>query len=187
MTELYRDKHEIEFGRVRADRLLPEDCRAWHPIHRVKLNSRKYVELISDLHMQPSWQHCWGCGRDPRRDPVVIQIHHIGSNGGTRSDEETCLIPLCWAFEGESCHPNIAGNLSKVLWARWRWGRESLDWIRLILCQGYWPDPPTAPRDGSDFWLPGFVDPATMKRAARGVVTAPAALTTTNRKGVRHG
>lgn len=125
------------------------------PVKPVKLNGRKRWQLFSDLHADPAWGFCWSCGRRPWRDGVVVQMHHIGANGAKRSDEIGCIIPLCLAFDGPGCHENIAGNLAKVLWCKWRWDAGNLDWEKLTRYEHcFLPDP--IPPPNGDFWLPGF-------------------------------
>ncbi len=139
-------------SRLSADRYL------WPPANRIErgdLNGKQHSDLFGGLHDRPDWQFCWGCGR--RAPEVVIQIHHIGQNRNTRSDEISCVLPLCWMWaDGNGCHANIEGNLAKVLGCKWRWGREDLSWERVTLCQRYFLPEPEFPPHGEEFWLPGF-------------------------------
>ncbi len=149
------------FSTVRA--FMGENPKDWQPAHRVRLNAKKHWDMMAALHADPEWELCWYCGRRPRfANRVIIQIHHICS-GPYRSDEITALIPLCMED-----HANVASiGLPRILWARWRWGSKSLDWVRLTMIHGsHLPDPENPP-PGCKFWLPLSDEKAITKRAAR--------------------
>lgn len=151
MTKLL-DCNGIDFAAVRG--LLPAGpTRDWPNPKRVQKSARDKWLMISALHADPDWQFCWACGYRGNYG-VLIQIHHLG-HGSRRSDEKTCLIPLCYPLGGRGCHENVAGNFAKLLWARWRWGRDSLSWERVARCEGCHLPTPEAP-DNGEFFPAGF-------------------------------
>lgn len=93
--------------------------------------------VVHDLPAMKSYRwshsHCQCCGRDLTRDGVKAELHHIIGGAG-RSDEPCNLIMLCDGYHG--CHGKVHGQLSAVLYAKWKTDRANTDWVRLAILYG---------------------------------------------------
>lgn len=133
MTDLYRDKHGVEFGRVRAE--MGERVANWSPVHRKKASEPRRIRLIGEFHAAFDLSGCWLCGITPGMElDSFAECHHITGNG-CRSEERTSYSLVC-----RRCHreriPNHDLWLPRLLFKKWELDRRELDWIRLTMIVG---------------------------------------------------
>lgn len=124
------DGQGIEFAGYRD--LLPARAADFPPRQIVRDKS-----ILTDYRW--AHDHCQLCGRNFRRGHMRAELHHIIGGGG-RSDEPCNLIMLCNGYHG--CHGKVHGNLSGILYAKWKTDCENTDWVRLAILYGaFLPEP----------------------------------------------
>jgi len=119
------------------------DYRDHLPARAADFPPREIVRRLSALKSY-GWQHdlCQWCGRDLSEYGVKAELHHIIGGGG-RSDEPCNLIMLCNGYHG--CHGKVHGNLSGIMYAKWKTDRSNTDWVRLAILYGaFLPEPKNA-------------------------------------------
>jgi hypothetical protein len=130
-----RDKHGRSFKRALTV------VRREHPRLPIQVVRVKDPALLRDLKANCLWQRCAVCGRKAQGS-LVIDLHHL-TCGGRKSDEECALLPLCReTVSGDDCHSEVSGAERLLLWARWKFDATTLDWVRLIVLLGHFPDEP---------------------------------------------
>jgi hypothetical protein len=137
------DANGVAFSRVRG--MLPEQCSTWHPVHRVTLTGRARWKFFDAVHA--AHDCCLLCGWNEVHGPRDrwLEAHHLPK----RSDERTAIILLC-----NRCHSERVTNgwLPRLLWAKWKWDCENLDWTRLTMIYSSWLPEPEPPPNGAEFW-----------------------------------
>lgn len=139
MTATYPDSTGLRFDQLR-EKLGPREN--WPLAEPVRLNGKRYWDLISQLHER--WLRCAVCCAATNIGPYdfrAIEIHHIFP-GARKSDEVCCLMPLCVRWGRDGCHDKVSSiGLPRLLYARYVLEPETVDWWRMSIVRGsFLPD-----------------------------------------------
>lgn len=128
-SERYADCHGVRFDEYRD--WLPERVSDWKQIVRVD-------DPVVCARMHGSWANCWECGGF-RGWEYIIEAHHIVGGTKGRADEFCNIAMLC-----RECHSNANTAklpMGRILFIKWKWDRQHVDWVRLaLLKRSFLPD-----------------------------------------------
>lgn len=122
----------IAFDEIREH--LPANVSDWPAITR-ELNKPHVVRAYLE-EMQREGRRCPLC--DPSNRRPVTEVHHLVGGSKGRADERTNLIAVC-----HPCHEAVQSDrrqYRRVWLAKWVQDAPHVDWVRLVLLLGRWPD-----------------------------------------------
>lgn len=124
MEKDFRDRNKVAFAEYRL--WLPARVADWpNGSPRVKVDKDGEMKKF---HQQYRGTTCWHCNSRKGEE-----LHHAASGSRGRSHERTLFFWLC-----KDCHANHVGtdNLGRLLYAKWKYDRDGLDWVRLAIRLG---------------------------------------------------
>jgi hypothetical protein len=128
----YQTPKGVAFDEVRQH--LPANVSEWPEVVRV-LNKPQVVRGYL-AEMQREHRRCPLCPPHDRKP--VAEVHHLTGGSRGRADERTNLLAVC-----AGCHREVQSQVSeyqRVWFAKWLQDAPNVDWIRLVLLLGRWPD-----------------------------------------------
>jgi len=128
----YTTPKGVAFDEVRQH--LPERVGDWPEIVRVLNKPQVVRDYLAE--MQREHRRCPLCPPHDRKP--VTEVHHLTGGSRGRADERTNLLAVC-----PGCHREVQSQVKeyKRCWAaKWQQDAPNLDWVRLVLLLGRWPD-----------------------------------------------
>lgn len=123
-AEAFRDRRGIAYD-LRTT-LLPARMDQW-PKYPPRVKADKDGTQRT-FHEDFAGTPCWLCGDARERH----ELHHLAAGSRGRSMERELYVWLC-----ATCHREIEpGDLSVLLWAKWKWDHAHCDWELLMVRHG---------------------------------------------------
>lgn len=128
----YQTPKGVAFDEVRQH--LPANVSDWPEIVRVINKPQVVRDYLAE--MQREHRRCPLCPPHDRKP--VAEVHHLVGGSRGRADERTNLVAICGG-----CHRDVQSDrrqYGRVWGAKWQQDAPNVDWIRLALLLGRFPD-----------------------------------------------